>query len=140
MAATFGIQVENRILHLSTEPSTEGMLEQARDADIVSEFVYSSLNRKILEELSSWSELQSGARASSTRQVLTGRHISRAASDEPHDDSACLTSEGRIVGVCPSSFGDASGWCKELIALSILNLPVTSSRLFHRVINKLVEK
>ena len=51
-----------------------------------------------------------------------------------------LTSEGRIVGVCASSVGDASGWGKELIALSILNLPVTLSRLFHRVFNKPVEK
>ena len=38
-----------------------------------------------------------------------------------------------------SSVEDASGWGKELIALSILNLPVTLSPLFHRVINKPVE-
>jgi hypothetical protein len=62
------------------------------------------------------------------------------ASVEPHDDSACLTSEGRIVGVCPRRFGDATGWCKEQETLPILNLPLTSTRLFHKVFNKPVEK
>jgi hypothetical protein len=72
--------------------------------------------------------------------VLTGWHISRAASDEPLDDSACLTREGRFVGVFRSRFGDATGWCKELKALPILNLSVTLSHLFHKVFNKPVEK
>jgi hypothetical protein len=39
-----------------------------------------------------------------------------------------LRSEGRIVGVCASSVGDAPGQGKEVMALSILNLPVTLSR------------
>jgi hypothetical protein len=63
-----------------------------------------------------------------------------AANGEPHDDSAYPTSGGRIVEFCASSVGDASGWGNELLALSILNLPVTLSRVFHRVINKPVEK
>jgi uncharacterized protein YceK len=49
--------------------------------------------------------------------------------------------EGKIVGVFRARFaGDATGWCKELKALPILNLPVTFSRLFHKVFNKPVEK
>jgi hypothetical protein len=72
--------------------------------------------------------------------VLTGWRISQAASDEPLDDSACLTSEGRIVAVFQSRFGDATGWCKELKALPILNLSVILSHLFHKVFNKPVEK
>jgi hypothetical protein len=72
--------------------------------------------------------------------MLKGRHISQTASDEPHDDSACLTSQGRIVRVFWSGFGDATGWCKELKALPILNLSVTLSHLFHKVFNKPVEK
>jgi D-lactate dehydrogenase len=42
---------EGHTLHLSTEPLTERTLEQAQDADIVSVFVYSTLNRQILEKL-----------------------------------------------------------------------------------------
>jgi hypothetical protein len=34
---------------------------------------------------------------------------------------------------------DATGWCKELKALPILNLRVTSRGLFHKVFNKAVE-
>jgi lactate dehydrogenase-like 2-hydroxyacid dehydrogenase len=40
---------EGHTLHLSTEPLTERTLEPAQDADIVSVFVYSTLDRKILE-------------------------------------------------------------------------------------------
>jgi hypothetical protein len=48
--------------------------------------------------------------------------------------------ERRIVWVFQGEFGDATDWCKELKALPILNLPVTSSGLFHKVFNKPVEK
>ena len=44
------------------------------------------------------------------------------------------------VGGRPSRFGDATGWCKELKALPILNLSVTLSLLFHKVFNTPVEK
>jgi hypothetical protein len=37
-------------------------------------------------------------------------------------------------------FENATGWCKELKALPILNFSLTSSRLFHKVFNKAVEK
>jgi hypothetical protein len=51
-----------------------------------------------------------------------------------------LRSEGRNVGVCPSRFEDAPGQGKEVMVLSILNLPVILNRFFHKVINKTVEK
>jgi hypothetical protein len=72
--------------------------------------------------------------------VLTGLHISQAAGDEPHDDSTRLSNEGRIVRVFPSRFRDATGWCKQLEALPIVNLSLTLGRLFHKVFNKPVEK
>jgi hypothetical protein len=38
-----------------------------------------------------------------------------------------------------SRFGDATGWCKELKALPIINLSLTLIRLFHKDFNKAVE-
>jgi hypothetical protein len=46
----------------------------------------------------------------------------------------------RIVGVGPTSSEDASDWGKELLTVLILNVPVTLSHLFHRIINHSVEK
>jgi hypothetical protein len=54
--------------------------------------------------------------------------------------NAPIRKQGRIVGVFRIRLGDATGWCKELKALPILNVPVTSGRLFHKVFNRAVEK
>ena len=42
---------DGHTLHLSTEPLTERTLDQAKDAEIVSVFVHSTLNRQVLERL-----------------------------------------------------------------------------------------
>jgi hypothetical protein len=54
--------------------------------------------------------------------------------------NAPIRKQGRIVGVFQIELGDATGWCKELKALPILNVPVTLGRLFHKVFNRAVEK
>jgi hypothetical protein len=53
-----------------------------------------------------------------------------------------LAAEAReeLSGFFRGRFEDATGWCKELKALPILNFSLTSSRLFHKVFNKAVEK
>ena len=54
--------------------------------------------------------------------------------------NAPIRKQGRIVGVFRIGLGDATGWCKELKALPILNVPVTLGHLFHKVFNRAVEK
>jgi hypothetical protein len=45
-----------------------------------------------------------------------------------------------LSGFFLGRFENATAWCKELKALPILNFSLTSSRLFHKVFNKPVEK
>lgn len=64
-------------------------------------------------------------------QAETPLVVQNDAEEATVDDKAAVViaeaSEGRIVGVCPNRFEDAPCQGKQLTALSILNLPATSS-------------